>query len=396
MGNCFCQLHIHSNDPDHKEMINQFDNMENNNFPRDINSQLTNNSLQIKLKAPKLNSFESNIKKKLLQIGNFIQIKEFNKLIGNDILTVIQEQQLDYKQYISIPSSTKINLNPFQFSNTNDIYYGSWNEEAEMEGKGIFYSYKNKIVIEGFWSKGDNICGRIFFRNKDIYEGAINNSLPNGKGELCMSNGDLYSGEFKNGEMIFGVIIYKDDGTRYEGGIENGFFQGNGKMIWGNNIEYEGNFENSMFSGNGKITKYIDIDKKEVYEGEFNENEFHGKGKYYFSNGDIYEGDFEYGIKKGYGEYNRNNGDIIKFKGKWNDDFPNGNGDLTYNGYKLKGFWRNGDFMNSIEEENEVFDNIDKNIIPPKTSIFPNSLSHINVINTNTNISQYTQGGDFI
>ena len=151
-----------------------------------------------------------------------------------------------------------------------------------------------------------------------------------------------------------------------------------------------------MFSGNGKITKYIDIDKKEVYEGEFNENEFHGKGKYYFSNGDIYEGDFEYGIKKGYGEYNRNNGDIIKFKGKWNDDFPNGNGDLTYNGYKLKGFWRNGDFMNSIEEENEVFDNIDKNIIPPKTSIFPNSLSHINVINTNTNISQYTQGGDFI
>ena len=44
----------------------------------------------------------------------------------------------------------------------------------------------------------------------------------------------------------------------------------------------------------------------------------------------------------------------------------------------------------------EYKNNIDKNIIPPKTSIFPNSLSHINVINTNTNISQYTQGGDFI
>ena len=69
---------------------------------------------------------------------------------------------------------------------------------------------------------------------------------------------------------------------------------------------------------------------------------------------------------------------------------------LTYNGYKLKGFWRNGDFMSSTEEENEVFNNIDKNIIPQKISIFPNSLSHINVTNVNTNTSQYTQGGDFV
>ena len=390
MGNCFCQLHIH---PEQKELANLSDNMENNNYPKEINSLLTNNAPQIILKNPKLNSFESKIKNKLLQIGNFIPIKEFNKLIGNDILTVIQEQQLDYKQYISIPSSVKINLNPFQFNNTNDIYYGSWNEEAEMEGKGIFYSYKKKIVIEGFWSKGDNICGRIFFRNKDIYEGAINNSLPNGKGELCMGNGDIYRGQFENGEMIFGEVIYKDDGTRYKGKIENGFFQGEGKMTWGNNIEYKGNFENSMLSGNGKITKLIDIDKKEEYDGGFNENEFHGKGKYYFNNGDIYDGYFEYGIKKGHGVYTINNDDKIKFEGKWNDDFPNGNGVLTYNGHELKGFWRNGDFMNSTEEEDEVFNNIDKNIIPQKISIYPNSLSHINV--TNTNNSQYTQGGDF-
>lgn len=69
------------------------------------------------------------------------------------------------------------------------------------------------------------------------------------------------------------------------------------------------------------------------------------------------------------------------------DDLPNGNGMLTYQGYELKGFWRNGDYMNSTEEENEIFNKIDKNIKPPKISIFPNSLSHINITNT----SLYTQ-----
>ena len=392
MGNCSCQLHIHS---DQKELINPPENPGfNNNLLNEINSNATNNSIQIKLKNPKLNKIELNIKNKLLEIGHFIQLREFNKLLGNDILIVMQQKKLDYSQYIKISSSSKINLNPFQFKETNDIYYGSWNEEVEMDGKGIFYSYNKKIIIEGYWSKGNNICGRIFFRNKDIYEGSISNSLPNGKGELYMGNGDLYSGEFKNGEIVSGVIIYKDDGTRYKGRIENGFLQGNGKMIWGNNIEYEGNFENSMFSGKGKITKNIDIDKQEIYEGGFIENEFHGKGIYYFNNGDIYEGDFEFGIKKGYGIYYRNNGDIVKFEGKWDDDLPNGNGVLTYNENQLKGFWRNGEYMNSTEEENEIFNNIDKNVLPQKVSIFPNSLSHINI--ANSNISQFTQRGVFI
>ena len=371
-------------------MNNRPENQVYNNYSQDeINSYATNNNIENKYKDPKINKIEKNIKNKLLKMGNFIQLREFKKLLGNDILIVMQEKILDYNQYITIPSSSTIDLNPFQFKETNDIYYGSWNEEAQIEGKGIFYSYKNKIIIEGFWSKGDNICGRIFFRNKDIYEGAINNSLPNGKGELCMGNGDLYSGEFKDGEMVYGVIIYKDDGTRYEGGIENGFFKGNGKMSWVNNIEYEGNFENSMFSGKGKIIKINDIDKQEKYEGGFNENEFHGKGIYYFDNGDTYEGDFEFGIKNGNGVYNRNGDDKIKFEGKWNNDLPNGNGVLTYNKNKLKGFWRNGEYMNSTEEENDIFNNIDKNIIPQKYSIFPSSLSHINI--ASSSFSQYKQ-----
>ena len=390
MGNCFCQLHIH---PDQRELINPNENQENNSFaPKEINSEMTNHSLQIRLKNPKKNRIEQRMKNKLLELGNFVPIKEFKDLIGIEIINEIQQKKFDSKQYITASPSSNFDLDPFQFKETNDIYYGSWNEDCEMEGNGLFYSFKNKIIIEGVWRKGDNICGRIFFPNGDVYEGAINNSLPNGKGELRMSNNDRYTGEFKNGEMINGQIYFADDGTKFEGFIENGGFNGKGKMNWRNVIEYEGNFENSMLTGKGKIIKNIDINAKEIYEGDFYENEFHGKGKYYFSNGDIYEGDFEFGNKKGYGIYSRNYGNLIQFEGKWNNDLPNGNGELVYGEYRLKGFWRNGVYMNSNEEIDEIFNTIETNIMPPKISIFPNSLSHINI--GNSNISHYTQ--DFI
>ena len=389
MGNCFCQLHIHPE----KEIINQNDNQENNsNFLRELNSEMTNRSIQRRLKNPKINEIIVSIKKKLIELGNFIPIKEFNDLIGNEIMNEIKQKKFDSNQYITASPSSIFNLEPFKFKDTYDIYYGSWNEDAEMEGNGIFYSSKNKIIIEGVWIRGDNVCGRIFFPSGDIYEGAITNSLPNGKGELIMSNKDKYIGEFKKGEMVNGQIYFGDDGTKFEGFIENGNFNGKGKMNWRNVIEYEGDFENSMLTGKGKITKIIDINKKEIYEGDFYENEFHGKGKYHFSNGDIYEGDFEFGNKKGYGIYNRNSGNVVRFEGKWNNDLPNGNGELIYGEYRLKGFWRNGVYMNSTEETNEIFNTIDTNIIPQKISIFPSSLSHINI--GNSNISHYTQ--DFI
>ena len=254
MGNCFCQLHIHPE----KEIINQNDNQENNSSFLILNSEMTNRSIQRRLKNPKINKIIVSIKKKLIELGNFIPIKEFNDLIGNEIMNEIKQKKFDSNQYITASPSSIFNLEPFKFKDTYDIYYGSWNEDAEMEGNGIFYSSKNKIIIEGVWIRGDNVCGRIFFPSGDIYEGAITNSLPNGKGELLMSNKDKYIGEFKKGEMVNGQIYFGDDGTKFEGFIENGNFNGKGKMNWRNVIEYEGDFENSMLTGKGKITKIID------------------------------------------------------------------------------------------------------------------------------------------
>lgn len=386
MGTCTIQLHFHG---EQNELI---DNQKRPpqavyNDTNAINSNISSNSLLIKSKDPKLKYLESNIKNKLLELGQFIQINHFNKSIGDDILLLIQTKKFEYKKYVTPPPTPTAELNPFQFNDSKDIYYGSWNEDTEMEGSGIFYSNKKKIIIEGFWTKGEIICGRIFFPNKNIYEGTINNNSPNGQGELFTSNGDKYQGEFKNGDMIYGTVIFKDDRTKYKGNFENGNFNGHGTMTWMNNIQYKGNFENSMFSGKGEIIKINNFNKKEIYNGNFLESEFNGKGKYTFSNGDIYEGEFENGMIKGYGVYYKKE-DGIKYQGYWNDDYPNGNGELIFGEYKLKGFWRNGDFINNSEKEDENFKNIDKNIKPAKISIFPSSLSHLNI--PSNNISHFS------
>ena len=158
-------------------------------------------------------------------------------------------------------------------------------------------------------------------------------------------------------------------------------------MIWNNGVEYSGEFLDSYLNGNGTITNNI---QNEKYHGMFEKNEFNGKGIYYYRNGDIYDGNFEYGVKSGYGKYTRN--DKVEFEGFWNDDLPNGNGELIFQGNNLKGYFRNGVFIeNSENEENrDIFKDINKDIKPDKISIFPNSLPHLAIADSNA--SQYISG----
>ena len=132
--------------------------------------------------------------------------------------------------------------------------------------------------------------------------------------------------------------------------------------------------------------------QQEKYEGMFEKNEFNGKGIYYYSNGDVYEGNFEFGIKRGNGKFKRSIDNVI-FEGNWNDDLPNGNGIIKKNESNIKGFWRNGAFIGSENEEknNEILNNIDKDIKPNKISIFPNSLPHL-AIGDSSNVSQFIPG----
>ena len=382
MGSCVCQLHVHNVDKGtvtNKDVMGSQDN--NSNSIIDI---VSSNSVMIARDKKYELNWIKNFEKKLPEIGSYISMEEFNNLFDERITNIMQKTRLKYNY---TPNNTGIfSLKPIKFKN-NNIYKGTWNKNNEMEGYGIYYIDDRKLITEGIWVKGNIIYGRIFFPEGDIYEGEMKNSQPDGKGEYIYSNEDRYKGDFKDGKMTgFGNFKYHKDKAEYNGYVENGFFNGSGKMKWDNGTEYSGNFTDSSLEGTGEITNI----QKEKYHGNFCKNEFNGEGVYFYNNGDKYIGNFEYGIKRGKGKYITNTG--IIFEGDWNDDLPNGNGVLSFQNKKLKGFWRNGIFIGNADLDEDI--GIDKDIKPNKVTIYPSSLSHLAM--TDSNASQFILGNDFI
>ena len=384
MGSCRCEVHFHDNE-DEAKIDDMKSSQINGNKPIEIISDYS--QITAREKGEKLKKMKNNLKQKLPELGNFITVNEYKNLLNEDVSNYIENNKLNINNYIP-PNISTFKSEPIQFKN-NNVYYGNWNENSQMEGYGVYYIQDRKVVTEGIWIKGNIVFGRIFFPNGDIYEGEMKNSVPEGKGKILFSNEESYEGDFKKGEMTGRGIFKYADKTEFNGSIENGIFNGKGTMKWENGTQYTGNFVDSALCGNGTI---INI-QREKYEGNFDKNEFNGYGTYYFNNGEEYEGNFEYGIKRGNGIYRRN--DKVIFEGIWNDDLPNGNGIIKYGGNKLRGFWRNGIFVGNseIEEGNiENFNNIDKDIKPYKISIFPSSLSHLAVADSNA--SQFIPGKD--
>ena len=95
-----------------------------------------------KLKAP--NKIKTNLDQKLPEIGNYISVDEYNSFITQDINNYIQNNKLDYKNYLS-PNVQTFLANPIKFKN-NNIYHGNWNKDGQMEGYGIYYLNDRKIT----------------------------------------------------------------------------------------------------------------------------------------------------------------------------------------------------------------------------------------------------------
>ena len=371
MGNCKCEIHYHgkNNEAFFNEIINP-----------NINKSINTNKESI------INSLERKD-----SLGIYLEISDFKSLINQKILTYIETNKLNYQEYYTFSSSNIYKSNPIQFKNGN-IYYGNWNINKEMEGYGIYLIKNKNIITEGIWKQGIIKYGRIFFPNGDIYEGSIKNYFSQGEGNTNFMNGESFSGEFIIRTIIGKGIFTFSDNSYYCGEIENGIFKGEGKMIWNDGTEYHGIFVNSSLSGKGEIFNNLTGEK---YIGNFMNNEFNGKGIYYYKNGDIYEGNFEYGEKKGKGKYKRS--DNVEFELIWNNNYPNGLGVATYNNNKIKGFWRNGNFLENfevIEGKLENFKGKDLNLKCFRRTLIPNKLPHL--ANNDMEISQFILGTEII
>jgi hypothetical protein len=367
--NCNCQCHYYL-----KSEYSFFENL-----PKEENK-----------KDNEIIKLNQNIPKETVDSKYFFEIPKFSNLISEKILSYIKNNKLSYKSYIfSLSKLSK--SDPIELPDGN-IFFGNLNIDNEIDGYGIYILKSKSIITEGIWKKGNIIFGRIFFPNDDIYEGEIENSQPHGTGIFYKANNEIYKGTFVEGEIDGkGTYIYSDK-SFYCGEIKKGIFNGEGSMKWNDGTEYHGNFKNSYLNGKGKMFNNI---LKEKYVGNFDKNEFNGNGVYTYKNGDIYEGNFEYGMRKGKGVYTRN--DNVIFDIIWNDDLPNGNGIVKYNGNQLKGSWRNGNFLGKkqiIKGNINNFNKIDLNFKQNKRLLQPNQLPHL-AINDEKDSGQYIIGSQW-
>ena len=325
MGSNYCVQYYHKNKEDPNNKIKK----EEKNFS--INQLSSSN---ISFAQHNYNNFTKKFNSKLHYLGKYFDISEFNQKIPKKAYNYMIQNVLNIPPNI-IQSNPVYEMKPVEFENGN-IYSGNWNEKFKMEGYGQYYIKEVNLFVEGIWTDGKLIFGRIFFPNENIYEGEIKNSAFNGKGKLIFNNGDMYDGCFFDGERNGKGKYIFNDGTIYEGDFSNSEFKGHGVIKWKNGVEYEGDFNGLVLKGKGKLEDKINLEK---YEGNFDNNYFNGFGKYYFNNYASYEGEFEFGIKNGKGNYKNKEG--IFYEGTWANNLPNGIGKFGCNEFIVKGVWKN-------------------------------------------------------
>lgn len=213
-------------------------------------------------------------------------------------------------------------------------------------GSASVVSFPNGDSYKGGFKNGlFSGWGVYTYGNGDQYEGNFSSDMKNGKGTFVYRNGSKYIGEFKNDMMEGKGTFYFNEGDRYVGDFKDNRMEGKGTRHYSNGNKYEGDFKNDMRHGNGILT----FTNGDVYKGEFRDDERTGKGSYIFTDGAKYVGNFEGGQRHGSGKYIYAGGE--EFVGEFRYGKREGTGICVYpNGQRLKGLWKNDEFVRTIEE----------------------------------------------
>jgi hypothetical protein len=199
------------------------------------------------------------------------------------------------------------------------FYYGQVtkddNSVSVPNGLGYYYLFNTEkpdskhldpIYFEGYFKDGELAPNhaRIIFSNKNRYEGAHSNNLPNGKGIMTDSNGatttcdqwnngvengkttktDQYGRKIVEGQMASGKLegdgfklMYVDKEYAYylEGYFFSNLLEGQGKKTYKNNCSYHGNFLKEVETGYGKFS----FEDGRTWEGKFDNGQAVGKGR---------------------------------------------------------------------------------------------------------------------
>lgn len=144
-----------------------------------------------------------------------------------------------------------------------------------------------------------------------IYQGDLQDDLPNGTGLLKFSKDEYYQGSWRRGlAQGEGTLAAKD--YTYKGHFTEGIFNGQGILNIKDKGTYEGSFVDGQCNGRGKFTW---AGGKKIYVGMWKNNQFHGRGLMVWSDGRKYFGDYQNGLKHGKGLCVFADGTSIK--GQW-------------------------------------------------------------------------------
>ena len=160
---------------------------------------------------------------------NSQKIKCLYKIISENDSIISYEKDITQDENFSEDTIIKI------LYNNNNIFIGTLliDKINYNEGEYIIRN-KNKsqkiMRYVGKWENGKFINGKIYEKNKLIFEGDFNNN------EAC------------KGKCYFDLVTY-------EGEIKNFQLEGKGKLMYKSGIIFEGNFMNGRPNGEGILTK---------------------------------------------------------------------------------------------------------------------------------------------
>ena len=178
---------------------------------------------------------------------------------------------------------------------------------SEYKSNKYFSTSKYPTSYYNSYPKGENIYigevndydkkegyGKMFYMNRDTYEGLWHNDKPSGQGLYIWKDGGKYLGDFSQGQMHGqGKRLYSS-GSVYEGGFGNGKRSGKGIMKFKNGDVYDGEWYDEDMQGRG-MYRWASGD---YYVGEFKRDKREGKGTLTLSTGEIYEATWENGTMK--------------------------------------------------------------------------------------------------
>lgn len=166
-------------------------------------------------------------------------------------------------------------------------------------GQGKYVNVKEGVEYNGAWENGmRHGYGELNYKNGSIYQGKWERGMKWGEGKMTYASGNYYEGNWENNKRNgHGVMNWISTNERYSGNWKDNFQSGFGTHIWldsnsDNKLlrnRYVGYWANGLRHGKG--TFYYSNGSK--YEGDWNENFKHGHGVFTFEDGTEYDGPFE-------------------------------------------------------------------------------------------------------